>query len=288
MDTRQLEYILAIAEEKNLSRAADRLFLSQSALSQHLAKLEAEGLPPLFVRKKGEMVLTDAGKIYINGARTILKINHDAEEALHDLRTSKVHHLHIGVCRLFHPLYYSRILPWLKHTYPDMEITAITPEIGQIRHALEYNELDLVLYASEQNFSDLVRYIPLREDELVLASLHSLQDIPLPLALPAKKTHLRLLADRAMRASGLYRPIYAEPEDIRLAITLASAGECAALVPKSCLEESGLNITSLQPDFHYFNVIATRRGTPTPVVAEICQWLKQLIGQSNPLPGKGI
>ena len=96
MDTRQLEYILTIAEEKNLSRAADRLFLTQSALSQQLSKLEAEGLPPLFTRHKGEMQLTDAGKIYINGARSILKIKGDAQEALKDLSQAKIHHIHIG------------------------------------------------------------------------------------------------------------------------------------------------------------------------------------------------
>ena len=86
---------------KNLTRAADRLFLTQSALSQQLSKLEAEGLPPLFTRHKGEMQLTDAGKIYINGARSILKIKGDAQEALKDLSQAKIHHIHIGVCRLF-------------------------------------------------------------------------------------------------------------------------------------------------------------------------------------------
>ncbi|MFQ9702844.1 MAG: LysR family transcriptional regulator [Enterocloster clostridioformis] len=107
--TRRRIRIHTIAEEKNLTRAADRLFLTQSALSQQLSKLEAEGLPPLFTRHKG-MQLTDAGKIYINGARSILKIKGDAQEALKDLSQAKIHHIHIGVCRLFQPLYYERIV----------------------------------------------------------------------------------------------------------------------------------------------------------------------------------
>ena len=167
MDTRQLEYILTIAEEKNLSRAADRLFLTQSALSQQLSKLEAEGLPPLFTRHKGEMQLTDAGKIYINGARSILKIKGDAQEALKDLSQAKIHHIHIGVCRLFQPLYYERILPWLKRSYPDVEVTAVTPKLGQVRNLLENNEIDLALFASRQR-NKFLKYIPLQEDELVL------------------------------------------------------------------------------------------------------------------------
>ena len=85
MNTKQLEYILAIAEEKNLSRAAERLYITQSALSQQLSKLKKEGLPPLFVFKGKEMHLTDAGKIYVNGARVILKLEQDAAEALQNL-----------------------------------------------------------------------------------------------------------------------------------------------------------------------------------------------------------
>ena len=191
MDTRQLEYILTIAEEKNLTRAADRLFLTQSALSQQLSKLEAEGLPPLFTRHKGEMQLTDAGKIYINGARSILKIKGDAQEALKDLSQAKIHHIHIGVCRLFQPLYYERILPWLKRSYPDVEVTAVTPE------------------------------------------------------------------------------------DLRSAIALAKMGECAALIPKSLVRGTGLACSSLNPPFHYQNTIVIRRGTPLPIIRDICDWIQR-------------
>ena len=46
MDTKILEYVIAIAEEKSLSKAAERLYLSQPALSQRLKKLEDPGLEP--------------------------------------------------------------------------------------------------------------------------------------------------------------------------------------------------------------------------------------------------
>ena len=60
MNTKQIEYVLAIAEEKNISRAAERLFVSQSALSQSLINLEKEIGAPLFVRDQREMKLTEA------------------------------------------------------------------------------------------------------------------------------------------------------------------------------------------------------------------------------------
>ena len=284
MDTRQLEYILMIAEEKNLSRAAERLFLTQSALSQQLAKLEAEGLPPLFVHNRGEMLLTDAGKIYINGARTILKINRDAEEALKDLSTSKVHHLHIGVCRSLQPFYYAHVLPWLKHAYPDVEITTLTPRLGQVRHLIEDGEMDLVMYAAKQT-NELLKYIPLQEEELVMAVLPSRDSIPLPIALPAQGTHLRLLADEALAAAGLHPPVYAEPEDIHAAITLAELGECAAILPRNSVSGTKLSWHSLTPAFIYQNALVTRRGTAPPMITEICQWIIHHYPSSIPQTG---
>ncbi|MCI8512330.1 MAG: LysR family transcriptional regulator [Lachnospiraceae bacterium] len=83
MNLNQLEYIIAIAEEKSISKAAGRLFLSPAALSQYVKRLEcSEGLPPLFYRENGQFLPTDAGLIYINGARTILNISATLEKEL--------------------------------------------------------------------------------------------------------------------------------------------------------------------------------------------------------------
>ena len=61
MDLSQLENIIAIAEEKNIARAAERKFLTQSALNQQLLRLEKELGTPLFERKYHSLELTPAG-----------------------------------------------------------------------------------------------------------------------------------------------------------------------------------------------------------------------------------
>lgn len=58
MDTRQIEYILQIAEENNITKAAEKLFITQSALNQQLLKLERELGTPLFQRTKNKWCLT--------------------------------------------------------------------------------------------------------------------------------------------------------------------------------------------------------------------------------------
>ncbi|MGO4996776.1 LysR family transcriptional regulator [Oribacterium sp. Sow4_G1_1] len=54
MDTKQIEYIIKIADEGSITRAAEKLFITQSALSQQLQKLEKELGAPLFVRNKSD------------------------------------------------------------------------------------------------------------------------------------------------------------------------------------------------------------------------------------------
>ena len=65
MDLRQIENIVAIEQEQSISKAAERLFLTQSALNQQLLRLEKELGIQLFERKKHAMIPTFAGKVYL-------------------------------------------------------------------------------------------------------------------------------------------------------------------------------------------------------------------------------
>ena len=85
MNTKQIEYVLAIAEEKNISRAAERLFVSQSALSQSLINLEKEIGAPLFVRDQREMKLTEAGRYYVDACREIMRIKEQTYQTIREL-----------------------------------------------------------------------------------------------------------------------------------------------------------------------------------------------------------
>lgn len=85
MNFKILEYIVAIAETGNVTKAAERLFISQSGLNQQLIKLETELGTPLFHRSKKEMRPTHAGRIYIENARRILKMAQNCVSQINDL-----------------------------------------------------------------------------------------------------------------------------------------------------------------------------------------------------------
>ena len=65
MDTRLCEYIITIAEQGSVAKAAEQLYVTQSALNQQLMKLEKELGAPLFIRLRNHWSLTEAGQLYL-------------------------------------------------------------------------------------------------------------------------------------------------------------------------------------------------------------------------------
>ena len=89
MDLKQIEYILKIAEEKNITHAAEKLFITQSALNQQLLKLEKELGCPLFYRSRTDWRPTPAGEIYLDAARQILILKKNAYDQDFLIRPSR-------------------------------------------------------------------------------------------------------------------------------------------------------------------------------------------------------
>ena len=79
MEIRNPDYLVEIARQRGISRAAEQLFVTQSTLSQYLLKLEAEVGTPLFLRDQGKLTLTDAGRICVAAAEDILRIERTAK-----------------------------------------------------------------------------------------------------------------------------------------------------------------------------------------------------------------
>ena len=75
MEIKELNYLIAIAEEKSISKAADRLYMAQSSLSQFLQTLESNMASPLFVRTSRGVRPTEAGNIMVKYAYALSLIH---------------------------------------------------------------------------------------------------------------------------------------------------------------------------------------------------------------------
>jgi DNA-binding transcriptional LysR family regulator len=82
MELRHLRYFTAVAEEQNVTRAAARLHVSQPPLSRQIRDLEEELGVELFKRTAKSLVLTEAGKLFLNEARAVLLRSDEAIQAV--------------------------------------------------------------------------------------------------------------------------------------------------------------------------------------------------------------
>ena len=145
MDISQLEVFLAVAREGGFSRAADKLYRTQSAVSQAVRKLEAEIGESLFDRSSRDGLLTDAGRVLQEYAERLLNVRENAREALAELRELQKGKLVIGANE-FTALYLLRVLAEFGRLHPAIRIM-VQRSLGSripddvLRHNCEFGVL---------------------------------------------------------------------------------------------------------------------------------------------------
>jgi LysR family transcriptional regulator for metE and metH len=167
IEIRHLRLVATVAEEGSLTRAGERLHLTQSALSHQLLDIEERLGTPLFLRVKKRMVLTQAGgRILATASRVIGDIER-AEEEVRDLAQNRA-----GTLRLTTECYtcYHWLPPLLKEfqvQYPRVEVRIDVEATSRPFEALLEGELDVAIVSSAPRDHRL-ELRPLFDDELVV------------------------------------------------------------------------------------------------------------------------
>lgn len=154
MDSKILEYIVAIAKEQSVSKAADQFYLSHPALSRHLRKIEQEYGTALFSRDSNGMHLTKAGIIFINDAQKILRIRNQLEEDLASIRHQQRKMIRIILDKPYYNLFIRHILPQFEKDFPDYFLEISMDNAHQIQAALLAGQADIGIFdtISPQNY----------------------------------------------------------------------------------------------------------------------------------------
>lgn len=120
MDTKVCEYILEIARQKSITKAAEALSISQSALSQCLLREEKDLGAPLFNRKKNSLTPTEAGKLYIEAATKVVEMKRRLRADISSMARKK--RISLGISSMWGMDMMMEIIPMFRERYPEVTL----------------------------------------------------------------------------------------------------------------------------------------------------------------------
>jgi LysR family transcriptional regulator, nitrogen assimilation regulatory protein len=211
LDLRPLRYFVCVAEEKSLTKAAERLNVAQPALSRQMQKLEAGLSTELFTRSARGVELTEAGEILLRRAYLIFN---QIQQTVHDV-TAEANRPHGVVTVGMPPTPGEFIAPLLleriKTNFPDIELRFLEGFSGVLEQKLANNEISIAVLHDPKPGSDITVAELLVEHLWVVGGAGSLDQesytlaeaAALPLILPSRPNYLRMLIDSHAEAQNL-------------------------------------------------------------------------------------
>ncbi|MCR8842902.1 LysR family transcriptional regulator [Paenibacillus sp. SC116] len=169
MEIRQLQYAIQIAEERNFSRAAEKLHIAQPSLSQQLSKLEKEIGVLLFQRTTNSVELTHAGTVFVERAQAIIDSLEQLKKEMFDISQTKAGKVTIGTMPITGSHLLPHVLPSFHRRYPDIELVLTEePSTSNLVKLTAQGKNDLCLLSLPLSDPSL-EYEPILEEEIVLA-----------------------------------------------------------------------------------------------------------------------
>jgi len=277
-----LRYFRAIAQAGNLTRAAEHLRISPSALSTQLAQLEESLGQKLFERVNKRLILSEAGRLALDYAETIFKTGEELFDALKHRAPRARQLLRVGSeATLSRNFQIEMIRPLLKHK--NLQLVLRTGSLRELLGMLEAHTIDLVFSnravpRDEQSgfHSHLVaeQAVSLvgRPQKKRLRFPESLAD--LPLVLPSIESTIRGSFDLLLQQYGIRPLILAEANDMAMLRLLARETGAVTLVPPVVVRDelkngSLVELHRIKQIRKSFYAITPSRHFPNPLVREI-------------------
>ncbi len=160
MELRHLRYFVAVAEELNFSRAAERLHIAQPPLSQQIRSLEEELGVQLFERNKHQVRLTPAGQMFLESARQTLTCAEQAIQTAQRASRGEIGRLVIGFASAIAYSVFPEILRQFREQFPNVELVLNELNTTLQIEALHAGAIDLGFV-----------HLPIREDGLNLLTV---------------------------------------------------------------------------------------------------------------------
>jgi len=292
-------FFLAVAEEQNLHRAAERLNIAQSALSRRIADLERElGDVELFERQARGVAITPAGQTLAKDVRRILMSIEEARRNVRriadgDLGTLRVSFSEAMLRRPVLPA----VLREFRSLYPAVELRAFPLTSDAQRSRLLADEIDVAFVIDEATDADQFDRLPVGQDRFMLALPvdHPLAALPAvrlsdiasePLLWPARHISPRLF-DRmiaAFDARGVSPNIAVEVAAVDIAYELAAAGIGLGIITAARADRTPADIVLrelVDLDLPLPISMLWPKGSGSPLIARFIELVQQRLAEES-------
>lgn len=277
-----LRYFWIVAHEGNLTRAAEKIAIAQSALSMQIRKLEDELGQPLFERQGRRLILTEAGRITLEFADSIFATGEELLGTLNQLDQPHRRILRIGaLATLSRNFQLQFVAPLLGQE--EVEVVIRSGTMGELLQRLEEYQIDVLLsnveplrdattrwvsHTLDRQPVSLVGHPEAHCDERSLAELLAQE----PIALPTLDSSIRTGFDALANRLGVHPRIMAEVDDMAMLRLVARSHNGLTVVPPIVVKDELDNGTLVEvaklPGLEetFFAITAARRF-PNPLLA---------------------
>lgn len=173
MKTIRYDYVIKVAELKSISKAAEELYMSQPALTKAINNIEEEFGIQLFNRKIKPISLTYAGEIFVDKARSIMKMQDALQNDMENVSNIKKTRLSIGISASRAEDYMPTMLPLFKKKYPGVEIRLVEDPQASLEEQILNETLDIALLSTPTTLPELETEVLTSEQIIIVMSKHN-------------------------------------------------------------------------------------------------------------------
>jgi len=163
----RLNVFYTVAKRLSFTKAAAELYVTQPAVTKHIQELEHQFGTALFDRRGNQISLTNAGKVFLNHAETIMATYRQLAFDMNALKGESAGALRLGASTTVAQYVIPPVLARFREQAADVSIALLSGNTEQIEQQLLNNDIDLGLVEGRTHHSD-IRYTPFVKDELVL------------------------------------------------------------------------------------------------------------------------
>ena len=248
MTDKEILYISTIAQCSSITKAAEKLFISQPSLTQALHRIEAEWGAELFLRGQGGLRLTEAGRIYLHAASQMADLYQQLQQEVSETSARMRGQMSLGITPFQGGILLPSFLSQYHKRFPEMKLSVVENTSAQLEQMILNGQIDLAVLHSPVTDYRLGYDTLYREDFYlavpVFSKDHAAAEGEIPLITPrvlakqklvmlSSSQRIRQIADSICLTAGIKPKIQFTTSNFMTALGLTARGLGATFIPKS-------------------------------------------------------